>query len=353
MMQVSLSDYLAVDKIKGLPNRMGTKRLSGKVWPTGEFSFGTYRERGDDRLDDREVDGHWDDAPAPLNSPKLPNSHTGKSCLLSAGSDGLKKDRKKRGKYGKHGITGYGKKMLKSGGKLLQDNPRHYRLTFCTISLPTLPSDKRKEVSEGWGKMLNRLMQFLRRRLERQGLPQAVLCATEVQPKRLVETGECYLHLHLVWPNHQSEKRGWSVAPNDVRAWVKSYIESTYSTGKIGHLHVNTQQVRDNAAGYLAKYISKGKDDVRAAIEDVGEEGLPGQWWAMTQILKDWVWLAMETGEAVGQKLHEWLNWAWDYDNFELFRYIYHVEVPINGVLVTVGWRGCLTTEAMEVWSAS
>jgi hypothetical protein len=303
-------------------------------------------------LDHRPVEAHWDDAPVPLNSPKVPNPHTVPSCLLSAGEEGLKKEKKKRGKYGKRGITGYGKKMLKSGVHLVQNDLHHYRLTFCTISLPTRPSDKRKAVSEGWGRMLNRLTQFLRRRLERQGLPQAVLCATEVQPRRLKETGEAYLHLHLVWPNHQNERRGWAVSPNDVRAWMKSYIESKYSTGGIGHLHVNTQQVRDNAAGYLAKYISKGKDDVEAAIQDVGEEGLPGQWWSMTQVLKDWVWLAMDVGEEVGETLHRWLNWAWDYDNFELFRYIYHVEIPLGGVLVTVGWRGCLTPEAMELWAS-
>jgi hypothetical protein len=131
---------------------------------------------------------------------------------------------------------------------------------------------------------------------------------------------------------------------------MKSYIDTNYSTGDIGHLHVNTQQVRDNAAGYLAKYISKGKDDVEAAIADVGEEGLPGQWWTMTKLLKEWVWLAMDVGGKTGERLHEWLNYAWDYDDFTLFRYIYHVEVPINGALVTVGWRGCLTPEGLELW---
>lgn len=346
----TLDGYLTDEKIKGLPNRIGTKRLSGRLWPTGEFSYGTYTERPDERLDERPPDAHWEDAPVPLNSPNLPNSHIGPCCLLSAGPDGQKEPPKKRGKYGKKGITGYGKKMLKSGGYLLQKSTRHYRLTFCTISLPSLPAEVRREVSEGWGQLLNRLVQYLSRKLERQGLPKAILCATEVQPKRLESSGEAYLHLHLIWPNHQDERRGWAIAPNDVRAWVTNYLETKHKTGAIEHLHVNTQRVKDDAAGYLAKYISKGKDDVEAAIKDIGEEGIPGQWWSMTKMLKDWVWLAMETGEVVGEKLAQWLNWAWDYDNFELFRYIYHVEVPINGALVTVGWRGCLSPEGMDMW---
>lgn len=353
MIQGTLSDYLAVERLKGKPNRAGAKRLSGKLWPTGEFSFGTFTERPDEALDDREVERHWDDAPAPLNLTNLPNSRTPPQCVLSAGPEGQKKPKEKRGKYGKRGITGYGKKMLKSAGKLLQDRPQGYRLTFCTITLPPFPQSVRRAVSEGWGKMLNRLLEFLYRRLHRQGLPKAIICATEVQPGRLRETAEAYLHLHLVWPNHRRRQKGWAIAPNDLRDWMVSYLESHYSLSDVGHVNVNTQQVKKSASNYIAKYISKGSEEVQAVIADVGEEGLPGQWWSMTKPLKEWVWLAMEAGEVTGERLHQWLNYAWDYDNFELFRYIYHVEVPINGVLVTVGWRGCLTPEALDLWRSS
>jgi hypothetical protein len=240
--------------------------------------------------------------------------------------------------------------MLKSGGKLLQDSTRNYRLTFGTVTLPPLTPDQRKSVSEGWGKLLNRLMQFLGRCLGRQGLPRAVLAATEVQPGRLRETSEAYLHVHLVWPNHQNRRKGWAVDPNKVRAWLITYLEKHHGVEGVSYININTQQVKSNAAGYLAKYLSKGQDEIQAVIDDVGLEGLPGQWWSMTQLLKEWVWLAMQTGPATGEKLEQWLNWAWDYDNFELFRYIYHVEVPINGALVTVGWRGALTPEALALW---
>lgn len=350
-MQETLSDYLNVERLKGLPNRTGVKRLSGKLWPTGEFSYGTYTERPDERLDDRRVEGHWEDAPAPLDSTNLPNSHIAPQCPLSAGPEGTRKQSKKRGKYGKRGITGYGKKMLKSGGKMLQDNPRNYRLTFATVTLPPLSPDQRKEVSEEWGKLLNRLMQFLGRALERQGLPKAIAGATEVQPGRLRETSEAYLHVHLIWPNHQSKNRGWAVCPNTVRTWLIKYLAKHHGVEGIDYINIDVQRVKSNAAGYLAKYISKGSEDVDAVIEDVGLEGLPGQWWSMTRLLKEWVWLAMSAGPETGQTLAQWLNWAFDYDNFELFRYIYHVEVPINGALVTVGYRGGLTPEAMELWS--
>ena len=349
-MHETLSDYLAVEKLKGLPNRTGAKRLSGKLWPTGEFSYGTYSERPDGRLDDRRVEGHWADAPAPLDSTNLPNSHIAPQCPLSAGPDGTRKESKKRGKYGKRGITGYGKKMLKSGGKLLQDSSRNYRLTFATVTLPPLTPEQRRSVSEGWGKLLNRLLQHLGRTLARQGLPIAICAATEVQPKRLSETSEAYLHAHLIWPNHQNKKMGWALSPNDIRAWLTNYLKRHHGVESIDYINIDTQQVRSNAAGYLAKYLSKGSEDIEAVIDDVGLEGLPGQWWTMTKLLKEWVWLAMSAGPATGERLAQWLNWAFDYDNFELYRYIYHVEVPINGALVTVGWRGALTSDAMELW---
>jgi hypothetical protein len=350
MIQETLSDYLAVEKLKGTPNKTVVKKLSGRVWPTGEFSFGTYAERPDDRLDDREITYWGGDEPAPFDSTNLPNSHITPQCPLSAGSEGTKKESKKRGKYGKKGITGYGKKMLKSGGKLLQDSTRNYRLTFGTVTLPPLTPDQRKSVSEGWGKLLNRLIQFLGRGLEQQGLPKAILAATEVQPGRLRETTEAYLHVHLVWPNHQDRRKGWAVDPNKVRAWLISYLEKHHGVEGIAYININTQQVRANAAGYLAKYLSKGQEEIQAVIDDVGLEGLPGQWWSMTKLLKEWVWLAMQAGPAVGERVEQWLNYAWDYDNFELFRYIYHVEIPINGAPVTVGWRGCLSPKGLELW---
>jgi hypothetical protein len=350
MTQETLSDYLAVEKLKGTPSKTAVKRLSGKVWPTGEFSFGTYADRPDETLDNRDPDFHWDDAPAPLNLTNLPNSRIPPQCPLSAGAEGTQKEKKTRGKYGKKGITGYGKKMLKSGGYVLGEMPQKYRLTFCTITLPPLPQEVRRAVSEGWGNMVNRLLEFLSRRLRKQGLAKAVLCATEVQPGRLKETSEAYLHLHLVWPNHRSRRKGWAIAPNDLRGWLVSYLETHYSLDEIGHVNVNTQAVKKSACNYLAKYVSKGSEDVQAVIEDLGEEALPGQWWSMTKTLKERVWLAMDVGEKTGERLHEWLNYAWNYDDFTLFRYIYHVEVPINGVLVTVGWRGCLTPEALGLW---
>jgi hypothetical protein len=240
--------------------------------------------------------------------------------------------------------------MLKSGGKVLQDSPRNYRLTFGTVTLPPLSPEQRKGVSEGWGKLLNRLMQFLGRALERQGLPKVIAAASEVQPGRLRETSEAYLHVHLVWPNHQNKNAGWAIDPNRVRAWLIKYLAKHHGVEGLDYINIDVQRVRANAAGYLAKYLSKGQDEIDAVIEDVGLEGLPGQWWSMTQLLKEWVWLAMSAGPDVGETLAQWLNWAFDYDNFELYRYIYHVEVPINGALITVGWRGCLTPEAMELW---
>lgn len=346
----ALNEYLRVENLKGIPSRQGTKRVSGKLWPTGEFSYGTFTERPDERLDDRPPEFHYEDAPAPLDSTNLPNSHSEPQCLVSAGSEGTKKETAKRGKYGRRGITGYGKKMLKSGCLLMEEDSRRFRLTFATITLPPLPDEVRRSVSEDWGRLTNRLMQWLSRRLERQGLPKLIAAATEVQPGRLKETAEAYLHLHLVWPNHRKRSKGWAVNPNDVRTWLISYLSKHHGVSDIEYINIDTQQVRESASGYIAKYISKGSEEVDGIIADLGESALPGQWWAMTKDLKNWVWSVLQSGVAVGERLAQWLNWAFDYDDFSFFRYIHHVEVPINGALVTIGWRGCLTNEALELW---
>lgn len=325
------------------------------MWPTGEFSYGSYSERPDDRLDSRPVEwcspgDEGGDASPPLDSTNVSNSHIAPQCLLSAGSDGLKADKPKAVKYGKKGITGYGKKMLKSAGLLLHQRPERYRLTFATVTLPELPSETRKAVALDWGRLVNRLNQWLCRRLERQSLPKAVLSVTEVQPKRLERTGQAYLHLHLVWPNHRSRRAGWAVDPNEIRTWLIRYLKTHHNTGDIPYISIDTQQVKGNAAGYIAKYLSKGQEEIKAVVKDLGVEALPGQWWNMTKLLKEWVWAALQSGPEVAQRLSEWVNWAFDYDNFELFRYLYHVEIDIGGFRPTVGWRGCLSAEAMGIW---
>lgn len=318
---------------------------SGKIWPTGEFSFGWVKQRPDERLDSREVeycpvdwvpgDGGFEPgqtwleacASAHIDLSNLPNSV---------------KTSKRPETYGRKGITGYGKKMVKSVGALIDAKLPFHRVTFATVTMPTLPPELRRQLALVWPELVSQMLRWITRRLRKKALPEVVVSATEVQPGRLSESSEAYLHLHLLWVNKPGRRGGWTVNVLHLRSWVADFLIRRGLWASEAHVNIDVRRVKGNKACYLAKYLSKGGDIIAEAAEDIGWDALPSQWWNVTKAARDWVKSELIQGKAVGFLLHEMVNDAFLLNRFTDFRYIYQVETEIDGVLVNVGWRGCL-----------
>lgn len=287
-------------------------------------------------------------AEEPLDLSNLPNSHKLHSeCSLAAGSEGLRAD-VDRSKYGKKGITGHGKKMVRSVGALIdRDYPRH-RVTFCTITMPELPQAMRKELARCWPEMVRQLLQWLTRHLERRGLPKVVCSVTEVQPRRLQASGEGYLHLHLLWLNHPGKEGNWAIHVLNLRAWVSHFLQKRGLWVTDAHVNTDVRSVKGSKASYLSKYVSKGGDVIAEFAEDNGWDVVPGQWWNLTKAARDWVKANLHTGREVGELLDSCLQYFWTTEDCDLYRYIYQVEMQVNGLLVNVGWRGCFWEDTLK-----
>jgi hypothetical protein len=333
----------------GIPNRGNVSYPSGKIWPDGTFSLGYAKVRPDERLDERpaEYTAPGDEgtaAAAPLDLRNLPNSHNYPQCPLSAGSEGVR-GAKRPDRYGKKGITGYGRKMVRSVGALIDRHYPHHRVTFATVTMPTLPTPLRKELAQQWPELVRQLMQWLRRRLARKCLPAIIVSVTEIQPKRLAESGEGYLHLHLMWVNDPNPKKGWAVRVENLKAWVADWLLRRGLYEKDSHVNVDTRSVKGEKSRYLAKYASKGSAEIQAFADDCGWDCVPSQWWNITHACRAWVKENLFEGRAAGELLESIVYTIFDNNDFDAVHYLYHIDIEVDGRYINVGWRGCLRPE--------
>lgn len=335
----TLETWLPREKLKGSPSRIPIKRASGTLWPHGEFSQGWAKARpdGGEWHEDPYIGMGVDDVPsgrdvaaetAALHLSDVRNSHN-------------------RPQRGLKGITGHGRQMVKAFGFLLKEKwPRH-RVTLGTVTLPPMEQAQREAVAVAWPELVRHYLQWLSRRLERQGLPPAVCSVTEIQPKRLQETGEGYLHLHTLWLNRPGRKGNWAVSPVDLRAWLSQWLYRHIPGYPGGHVNVNVKPVRGEVARYMAKYMSKGGECLGEAIADWGEAACPRTWWNMTSPARAMVKAETHKGFAVGEYLESLLNYLWDTGDDSWVEFLRHVELDLDGVRVTVGYRGRMSKDVL------
>ena len=325
------------------------KSLSGKLWPTGEFSYGTVKHRPDERLDHRPVTVSLPGDRGTDAAAWRPDSEGGHGPIDLSNVSNSQKRASRPETYGRKGMTGYGKKMVKSLGALIDRDYPNHRVTFATVTMPSVPQSERRQMAELWPEFVRQLLMKLQRTLEKKGLPKVACSVSEVQPKRLLGRGEGYLHLHLLWLNVPGRHGNWTVDVLDLREWAYKFWRKRDVIKDTDHINIDVRAVKGKKANYLAKYCSKGGDVVAEFAADNGWAAVPSQWWNMTKVARDWVKSNVHSGQAVGELMASWLNYAWDWNDFGLYHYIHHVEIPIGGVLVTVGWRGCLQSDGLAM----
>lgn len=386
-------------ELAGKPSRHPSFIPTGRIWPSGDFSLGYRKVEGDSRVDGRSLGALAEADAFPLPDSKnwfidnwgvpvldAATQYDGKVLVdleaelcyenpalyevmfgfcfevdkylqavyalhLKAAKARLPLDLTVPGnshtgatrceKYGKKGITSYGRKMVKSAATLIQKMPGK-RTTFATLTMPTLPTQLRRELAMAWPEFLRQLLQWLSRKLRKSGLPGLVCSVTEVQPGRLVEYSEAYLHLHLVWPNHWAKAGNWAIDCDALRTWVAEFLQRRGLWTSDSWVNVDTQQVKKTAAGYLSKYMSKGSDVIEAFADDCGWDAVPGQWWNLTKPTRDLVSKFTLQGDDVGLLLRSVIDHAMEFCELDGFWGLNMAMLDIGGKLVQVGWYGGL-----------
>lgn len=352
-------------------SRVGSYQQSGpkfvpsaRIWPNGEFTLG-YAKDGEespelnewtwtggsrglspDELDARLECLHgWLDAVAGVYSV---------SGRLATGLLTLSNARNSREalgptKYGLNGITAQGTKMLRSAAFIMERDYGCSDVTMGTFTVPHLEKEERILLAQQWGRLTNRLVEHLRRELQEQGRPPVVCGCTEIQSARLESRAEGYLHLHVIWPAHSNNGRLWAVEADEVRTWWKAAIERVIGRELGCAPRVETAIVEKSVEAYLGKYLSKGSDDCLGQfVADLGYESVPGQWWFMSNYLKGKIKAETMTGRNVGHLLDEYIHHTVTTGSGVGFEWLRHVDLNIDGRLITVGYVGRLDRATVE-----
>lgn len=353
----------------GKQARHSRKRMmSGRVFPCGDFSFGvvplekkTHKESEYDRCEESakcttsEYIGYRGENK--YTTRDIPVHQMGANLISTLLPNCAKRDRiggKIPRRHGLKGISSYGRKMVKSGCKILEDRHGKQKLGFLTVTLPDvrggLSRSDLREVHLKWAEITRDFLRSLSRALKVQGGDGQLVCSTEIQEKRYKATGIPALHMHICFQAWD----GFSLSEEGRYAWFLSAAKIRwYWEGAICHAlrrerntidfnaSVNVKKVRKSAVGYLGKYLSKGAKVTRKVVEDGKKHWLPSKWWSLYGGLRDVVKQAivvLDTQDCLeiranfeqwqeGKILHKW----------------YPVEVEINGESVIIGYSGSFT----------
>lgn len=280
---------------KRLPRNLGKlhervpcdRTFSGRIFPSGDFSVGICPapkqrpadeeyERARGRMTRRVI--RWQEEGVDYHEVNYaPNTCVSHPPNLVSGTKSAH-----RGKYGGKGITGYGKKMVRSGAKILQEEWGLKCTGFGTLTLPSFSYEDMATIADSWGVLVKRFFEEFKREQCRNGGDERYVCVTEIQESRFINSGELGLHIHFVYKARQSAyDTNWFISANWCRHTWRRILAN-----RLGHVcadipspRCELKLVRRDAAGYLGKYMSKGGKILARIKEAMPALALPGQWW--------------------------------------------------------------------------
>lgn len=267
--------------------------LTGKIYPDRQFSIGfcpKKKKRAEDKRYDRDFASQSDvDYSSLADWYEGTNNVGGSFRSLSEAPlfiKGTKSSRAKRGSYGKHGITRYGRRFVKNSALLLERKYGRKRLGFVTCTLPSFPEPIHHRLNGSWGELVRRFYQKLKRQLEKISQPFIYTGVTEIQEKRFASSGIPVPHLHFVYLCRGAKSgKYWLYICQIHRAWNEAIRETISLVGYpftmsslLGWGSVHAKTVQKSASAYLGKYMSKGAK-VLKDMQEAGWTEFPRQWW--------------------------------------------------------------------------
>ena len=344
------------------PRGISRGAYSGKLFPNGEFTIGYVgfaRKRVNEaRYDRGEVYGYVGVSPSPdsceINGKIFDIPHEERTFQKLALSSAQNCHKVKK-RYGKNGITPFGRRRVRNGAERIQEVFSRHRTAFVTLTVPDYPPPIRKVVYARWGQLTRKYFQELKRLHEKSSHPFCYVSVTEVQSHRWKDSGNPGLHIHYCCPIYKlSSKRGdYLVTPDWIREVWGRLLQNLIDTIPLDGVEFRTptprvdiQRVKYSASAYLSKYMSKGSELVKEVIEYEGEDCVPGQWWSMSANLKEWI--SANTSQISAEAMDCLLS-LYRHGQEDCFIYASQVciECPIRGEL-TVSLSGKLSDEMIR-----
>lgn len=269
--------------------------FAGKIYPDKSFSLGRV-PRKKKRLEDAQYDRLYD---SQLDWYSVRYTENGRTVFRRGQvsiADRLTKPTlnlqesviitKKRGRYGKHGITALGKRSVKNIAILMQKKYGRQQCGFGTTTLPNLGKMGCKFILFHWGEIVRRFFQKLDRKMRKKNGRFNYVSCTEIQEKRFNRTKVPFPHLHFIYRCKPTNASPYYFTPDVFQnAWMQSIAEvfklykaERLLTATYWDSAIQVKTVRKSCAAYIGKYMSKGIKVTQSMMEE-GYKHFPGQWW--------------------------------------------------------------------------
>lgn len=355
-----------------VPDALPSRSISARIFPNGEFGVGFVPQRGISAKERKyDADRRYADQNAEIIADieiddTLPEGYKYTRRYVPATPPKLgigAKSSQPRPRYGLKGITGYGRKMLRNAGTLLDkacQGQYNRRMVMGTVTLPSYSSDTMKRIAENWGDIVRVFFQRLKRIYARYRYGFYYASCTEIQPARLETHREVGLHLHFLFISIRLGRGKWVVGDNDIRRIWRAVIENYLGKDdKSVNPNYRREMVNKSSAAYIAKYMSKGGDQIREVMEEFGEEYLPKQWWSMDAGTRKAIQaLTISSQGALAEKLLVVSRWGvTDY-----VRYIRCITLQVNPndyakaqgcpEELVLGYGGLLTNSGFQLFTS-
>ena len=253
-----------------------------------------------------------------------------------------------RAQRGSHGLTSYGKKMLRNGCWLLERSVCRGGVGMITATIPGCDKETQRLIVAGWSPIVFDFTRWLNRRLKAAGSRNpAVLGVTEIQEKRRQREGGLPLHLHLVFGSRRGKAH--IVTKSEVASAWERAVCGVVPSAKLLMWDASTrvETVKKSVTHYLSKYLSKGSPEAMRQAELESFE-YPRSWWFMVGGLKKVIKkLTVYRTDSVASEV-----WYQCVRNWDGFNYCVPVNICTNGEEFTVGFAGKMSGVVLK-WATS
>jgi hypothetical protein len=269
---------------------------SGYIYPNGEFGLGRIPRKKETQKEKNYNNGtignvHCQSSGEDFYDYKgvtrvVPHSERAfSSPILVKHSESSQPTRK----YGKNGITPFGRRVVRNISTMMERKFGVRRLGFATLTIPSFPPFLMKAIAKKWGHLVRAFFQEMRREHKRHHRRFQYVSVTELQMARFCRYGESGLHLHFCYPIYKlSSNRGdYFITADWMRSLWRRLLQNVIDATPLGVPYVESpipridiQPVKKSVSAYLSKYMSKGVECIASVIEEQGEDSLPSQWWS-------------------------------------------------------------------------
>ena len=322
------------------------KKVSGTLWPNGEFSFAyvpddvTQVTRGEECSWAMSGPGEGDEGASALDLTLLNNSDKQNPTGTS---------HPRRARYGLKGMTSEARRKVRSSAFLLQERYGRERLSFLTLTVPPLGDvSSERRLASRWHDAVHSLLRRLKTLLFQRKLPRYVVGVSEIQTSRYANTGQFPLHLHIVFVGRKRKRGSWGIHYSEFRETWAQILE-----GIVGHsietrYLENVKEVEKDAGAYLGKYMSKSQNEIEKVLEDGNEWMLPKQWWFSTKEMKSWLKTRTKRGARCGQLLESLVHEVWDNPGLYPDLWLRRLSIRLDDFDYTAGWMGKMPLEWVQ-----